>query len=277
MKTILFPTDFSENALHASKYVAVLANNLQSSVVLMNVYSVPMVSEYLLPQDIETFLKQNEDDAKTNLNKFKSEFIANSNLPAERVSIEVEYGFIADKILEAAQKLNVDMIVMGTKGATNPFDRWIGTNAQKVMKSSICPVWIIPEKAPLNYPAEIMYAADFQEDEVAATHTVLKIAKSLFAICKVVHVHEYFEPNVGHQIEAMVSFLEEEFENEDVTFKNLNRADIIEGLETYIKTHKPDVLALAVHEKSLFSKLFDTSITKHFVQEAKFPILTFRK
>ncbi len=277
MKTILFPTDFSENALHASKYVAMLAGNLHSNIVLMNVYSVPMVSEYLLPQDIELFLQQNKDDAEANLNNFKKEFIKNSGLPAEGVSTRVEYGFIGDKIVEAAKDLKVDLIVMGTKGANNPLDRWIGTNAQKVMKNSPCPVWIIPENAPLNYPSEIMYAADFKEDEVAATHIILNIAKKLFSKCKVVHVHDYFELNVGHQIEAMVSFLEDEFENEDVTFKHLKRADIVEGLETYIKTHKPDVLAMAIHDRSLFSKIFDTSVTKHFVQEGKLPLLTFRK
>jgi nucleotide-binding universal stress UspA family protein len=277
MKTILFPTDFSENALHASKYAGMLAGNLHSNLVLMNVYSVPMVSEYLLPQDIELFLQQNKDDAEANLNTFKKEFIKNSGLPAEKVSTRVEYGFIGDKIVEAAKELKVDLIVMGTKGANNPLDRWLGTNAQKVMKNAPCPVWIIPEKAPLNYPTEIMYAADFKEDEVAATHTIVNIAKKLSAKCKVVHVHDYFELNVGHQVEAMVSFLEDEFENEDVTFKHLKRADIIEGLETYIRTHKPDVLAMAIHDRSLFSKIFDTSVTKHFVQEGNLPLLTFRK
>jgi nucleotide-binding universal stress UspA family protein len=277
MNSILFPTDFSANASHASKYAAMLANNLNASIVLLNVYSIPLVSEYLLPQDIEKFLQENKETAILNLENFKKEFIKETGLDTGKVSIRVEYGFIADKIIEVANNNKADMIVMGTKGANNPLDRWIGTNAQKVMKKSQCPLWIIPEKAALNHPAEIMYAADFREDEVSATHTVLKITKALHAACKVVHIHDYYELNVGHQIEAMVSFLEDEFENEDVTFKHLTRADIVEGLETYIRTHKPDVLAMAVHEKSLFSKIFDTSVTKHFVQEGKLPLLTFRK
>ena len=75
----------------------------------------------------------------------------------------------------------------------------------------------------------------------------------------------------------MVSYLEDSFENEPVSVKNIDRADIIEGLESYIKIHKPDVLALSLHEKSFFGKLFDTSVAKHFVQEAKIPMLIFRK
>jgi nucleotide-binding universal stress UspA family protein len=167
--------------------------------------------------------------------------------------------------------------VMGTKGATNTLDKWLGTHAQQVMKTAHCPVWVIPQNAPINYPQHIMYAADFREDEVLATQQVLAFAKPLQATCKVIHIHDYFELNVGHAVQEMVHYLEDEFENEDITFKHVNRADIIEGLETYIRTHKPDVLALAIQEKSFLSKIFETSVTKHFIQEAKLPILTFKK
>lgn len=277
MKTILFPTDFSDNARHALKYAALLANKLNANMVLLNIYSIPMVSEYLLPQDIERFLEENKDIAIAKIEAFKKEFMSEANLPTERISTKVEYGFIAEKIVDTAKNIKADMVVMGTKGANNPLDRWLGTTAQKVMKTSPCPVWIIPENAPLNYPSEIMYAADFKEDELAAMHTILDIATSLYAKSKVVHIHDYYELNVGHQIEAMVDFLEDEFENENVSITHLKRADIIEGLEKYIKTNKPDVLAMAVHDKSLFSKIFDSSVTKHFVQEGKLPLLTFRK
>ncbi len=277
MKTILFPTDFSENARHALKYAALLANKLNANMILLNIYSVPMVSEYLLPQDIERFLEENKDNAIAKIEAFKKEFMAETNIPSERISTKVEYGFIPEKIVDTAKNLKADMIVMGTKGANNPLDRWLGTTAQKVMKTAPCPVWIIPEKAPLNYPTEIMYAADFKEDELTAMHTIMDITTALFAKSKVVHIHDYYELNVGHQIEAMVDYLEDKFENENVSFVHLKRADIIEGLEKYIKSHQPDVLAMAVHDKSLFSKLFDSSVTKHFVQESKLPLLIFRK
>jgi nucleotide-binding universal stress UspA family protein len=277
MKTILFPTDFSANAHHAAKYAGMLASNLHAQVVLLNVYSVPMVSEYQLPTDIEKWLEENRKAAEVNLAEFRKAFVKEIPLPEQNVMMRVEYGFISDKIVDIAQEVKADMIVMGTKGAHNLIDRWLGTNAQKVMKAAHCPVWIIPEKAALKFPSNILYAADFQEDEVAATHTVMEIARSLYAHCNVLHLHDYFELNVGHQVEAMAGFLEDEFEKDDISVAHLKRQDILKGLETYVNTHKPDVLAMAVHDKSFFNRIFEKSITKHFVQEAKLPILTFRK
>lgn len=277
MKTILFPTDFSSNAIHASEYAGMIAKRIEANVILLNVYTIPTISEYQLPNDIENFINLNKKEAQSKMEVFAKTFLKNTGLQPEKVSIRVEYGYVSDKIVDTANVVQADMIVMGTKGASDFLDRWLGTNAQKVMKNANCPVWIIPQKALIHYPQDFLYAADFQEDELLATHKIKELAEPFGARCKVVHVHEYFEPNIGHRIEETAHQLRDVFDDEDVSVKTLNRANITEGLETYIRTHKPDVLALAIHEKSFFERIFDTSITKHFVQEAHLPILTFRK
>jgi nucleotide-binding universal stress UspA family protein len=278
MKTILFPTDFSANALHASEYAGMLAKCFKANVVLLNVHTIPTISEYQLSSEIDILIKHSHQRAEDDLRDFTTRFIEITNLAPDRVNQMVEYGFPNEKILETAQNIQADMIVMGTKGASDILDKWLGTHAEAVMKKSKVPVWIIPQNAPINYPQNILYAADFKEDEVIATQKVLALCMPLGAKCKVVHIHDYFEPNVGHGVQEMVRYLEDEFENvEDVSFINLNRANIIEGLETYLKRQKPDVLALAISEKSFFERLFDQSITKYFVQGSNLPMLIFKK
>ncbi len=277
MKMILFPTDFSDNAIHASEYVGMIAKRMNAQVVLLNIYTIPTISEYQLPNEIENFINQNKSNAQFKLEEFTKTFLKNTGLQAEQVSTRVEYGYVSDKIVETARALQADMIVMGTKGASDFLDRWLGTNAQKVMKNANCPVWTIPQKASIHYPQNFLYAADFQEDEVLATHKIKELTEPFGAKCSVVHIHDYFEMNEGHRIEETLHQLNDVFDEQGVSVRTLHRANVIEGLETYIRTHKPDVLALAIHEKSFFDRIFDTSISKHFIQEAHLPILTFRK
>lgn len=278
MKTILFPTDFSANALHASEYAGMLAKSFDANVVLLNVHSIASISDFQLPNEVDNMIKFNQKKSEDDLRDFAVHFRQITHLAADRVSQIVEYGFANEKIIETAKTTKADMIVMGTKGAGNLLDKWLGTHSQAVMKEAKCPVWIIPKNAPINYPQNILYAADFKEDEVVATQKVLSFCTPLGAKCRVVHIHDYFEINVGHGVEEMVKYLEDEFENiDDVSFVNLKRANIIEGLETYIKTHKPDVLAFAISEKSFFERLFDTSVTNHFVQGSHLPMLIFKK
>ena len=277
MKTILFPTDFSENAVHASRYAGMMAKLFDANVILLHVYHIPMVPAYNTSFEVKDAVSQNENEIKQQLQTFATAFRMDSNLASERVIQKVEYGFASEKTIEIANSMKVDMIVMGTKGASNMLDKWLGTHAQDVMTKAECPVFTIPNDVSIEFPQRILYAADFKDDEIHAVQKVLDIAKPLGATCKVIHIHEEFEPNIGHIVEETIRELETNFKEDDVTVQQFHRDDTIEGLETYMKTYEPDILALAIHEKSFLDNIFSTSISNHFIQEAKIPILTFKK
>lgn len=277
MKTILFPTDFSINAFHAAEYAGMLAEKFEAKVIILHAFSIPMVPATHTSYNVRFAIDGYRATISKDLETFTDKFLKVSGLTSDNISSKIEYGFPADKILEVASDLKVDMIVMGTKGASNFMDKWLGTNSQKVMEEAKCPVWIIPNKAKIEYPENVMYAADFQEDEVVATQRVLELVRPFGASCHVVHVNGFFELYASAGLREMVNYLTDEFETENVSFQNINSEGIIAGLEVYIKKNKPNLLALALHEKSFLNKLFETSISKHFVQEAKLPMLIFKK
>ena len=279
MKTILFPTDFSANSIHASRYAAMLATKTGAKIIILHGYPVPIpiANEQQLIFDTEISVLKSEVDATENLGVFTQKFITDTHLTSTNITQMIEYGLLSDVIIKVANSTDIDCIVMGTKGIDDAIDRWIGTNAQRVIESVECPVWLIPEKTPINLPKSILYAADFEEDEALATKKILEIAHPLGATCNVIHIHEKFETNTFNTIEKEVADLENTFGNEDVTFKNLNKEGVIDSLEVYIKTNKPDVLALAVYEKSFLRKMFNASISQYFVEDASLPMLTFKK
>lgn len=278
MKTILFPTDFSENALHASEYAGMLAEKFDANVILLNVYSVPVITEYQVPYNIDDFSTEMRVISEKNLEDFTNKFIEITGLSKDRISHKIEYGFVGDAIIEMSKNIEVDMIVMGTKGASNAVDRWVGTTAQTVMKQAECPVWIIPEKVKVNYPQKFLYAADLMEDEVTASQKLMEFVKPFEANCKIIHIDDKFELNPGNKVETAINDLKEEYKDDDNVFvRTIKRDDVVEGLETYIQSYKPDVLALAVHDKSFLSKLFEQSVTNHFVYHADLSMLIFRK
>jgi nucleotide-binding universal stress UspA family protein len=278
MKTILFPTDFSENAIHASEYAGMLADRFEANVVLLNIYSVPIINEYQTPYNIDDFTIEMRAISEKNLAIFTDKFMQSTDLSQNRISNKIEYGFITDVILETAKSMGVDMIVMGTKGASNVLDKLIGTNAQTVMKQAECPVWIIPEKAKVNYPQKFLYAADLVADEIMATQTLLEFVKPFDANCKIVYIDDNFSINPVEEVTNKIDELKEEFKDDDNVFvRKIKRDDVVEGLESYIQFYKPDVLALAVHDKSFLSKIFEQSVTNHFVYHADLPMLIFHK
>jgi nucleotide-binding universal stress UspA family protein len=277
MTSILVAIDFSKNSFHSAYYGGILAKQLNAKITFLNLYSIPIVSEYNLPNEIENMITSSKIDAQQKMDSFVQNFVETTRIPNQKIDSRVDYGFVAEKIVDISKSINADMIVMGSKGITNAFDRWIGSIAQKVKNLAECPVWVVPEHASLVYPKEVLYAADFDGDEIETVNKLLKITKPLDAKCDVVHVHTSSEPNFEEEIEAMVSYLEDTFEQEKITFASTKSDDIIEGLEKYLKIHKPNVLAMATHEKAFLDKLFLKSVSKHFMQEAKLPMLCIKK
>lgn len=278
MKNILFPTDFSKNALHAAEYAGMIAHKFNANVVLLNIYSVPIITEYQVPYNIEDFTVEMKAISERNLSDFTTKFMEITGLESHRISQKIEYGFIEDIISDTAKNLDIDMIVMGTKGASNVLDKWIGTTAQVVMKQAECPVWIIPEKAKINYPQKFLYAADLMEDEITATQKLMEFVSPFEANCKILHIDDNFNLNPDAETETKINKLKEKFKDDDSVFvRNIKRDDVVEGLEAYIESYNPDVLVLAVHDKSLFSRIFEESVTNHFVFHADLPMLILQK
>ncbi len=277
MKTILFPTDFSKNAVHAAQYAGMLARSMNARVMLLNVHA-PLSSGFLDDADLRKDIIQSKEEAEVDMKEFTTKFIEKSLLCPERIIQCVDYNpCVSQKIIEKAKSINAHFIVMGTKGASNLINKWVGTNAQKVMKMAHCPVWIVPENVEIKFPHKVMYAADLKEDDFLATTNVLQILEPLGVTCKVIHVDDIMSLKSGGKVKQLTDNLTEVFKEENVIVHKIDRTDIIEGLESYIKLHQPDVLSLAIHEKSIFEKIFESSITKFFIQNLQLPILTFRK
>jgi nucleotide-binding universal stress UspA family protein len=277
MKTILVPTDFSKNALHAAKYADMLAKNMNAKIVLVHVYILPSITEYQSPSDIQAFIFQARDLAEAQLLAFKENFIKSSLSDSADVDTRLEYGFVPEKIAELALELKADLILMGTKGASNIFDKWIGTVAEKVLNLAKCMVLVVPQNTPITMPSEILYAADYEKNEFQAADQVLSLAKYANAHVDIVHIHTDEELNIAHNLEKTNYLLKSSYKEENVMVKNLNRSDLIEGLETYINHKRPDILALAKENKSIFERIFSKSITAHFVHAANLPLLIVRK
>lgn len=278
-KTILFPTDFSDNSTHASRYAAMLAKRLDANIVVLHTYSVPVATEFQVPNEILDFEEISKKSGDVQLGQFTTALIERADLMPDSVSQMIEYGEITDKIVEISKSIHADMIVMGTKGATNMLDRWLGTNAQRVMKNADCPVWIIPSDCAINCPKKVVYFTDFEENEVASIQKVLNMIEPLDASCSVIHINEFLDVDAHRQISATVNNLKDNFQSREVVIRSIDRSsdDIIGELESYLDDSKPDVLALEVHEQSLLNKLFEPSVTNHFVLGAKLPLLTFKR
>ncbi len=279
MKTILLPTDFSKNAQHAAAFAVSLSELFEAHLVLVHAYAPPVsTTPFVLPLPQQGLMEEAFLEAQEALQSFKTALeTAYPHKPWQQLETKMLFGNASDNILALAQNLQADCIVMGTVSHPSLLCKVFGSTTLSVVQKAECPVWVVPQKAEIHGLKRVLYASDLEGDEMNCLHTLVEMKSLLqFDKARLVHVHETNEPEVFPSDE-IIEMLEESFDKEQITFRNLHRNDTIVGLETYIRHQKPDLVVLAKRPKGILERLFHTSVLKHLTLSSQVPLLVLQK
>jgi len=197
VKTILFPTDFSDASKRAQSYATGLASRFRAKLLILHAKD---PRDYNLPP--ETWQRAEDSDAHKMQELQKSIAAA---FPVLKSELCVGEG-TAWQIVEAAlAKHKVDMIVLGTRGRTGVGKLLFGSHAEEIFRHAACPVLTVGPHAQEITGAEkelreVLYATDFSPESQAAAPYAVSIALALEAHLNLLHVVE--EPKVGELVSS---------------------------------------------------------------------------
>jgi nucleotide-binding universal stress UspA family protein len=132
MKEILYATDFSPESLSALPFAVSFAQEHQARLTLLHVVGAPKVNE----------LVHAEQYAESTLRRLKTLVPAEAETWCEP-NYRVEHGSEADKIMEIANALGADLIVLGVRGAEGGMGaatHLVESIAHRVVTEARCPV-----------------------------------------------------------------------------------------------------------------------------------------
>jgi nucleotide-binding universal stress UspA family protein len=147
VKTILHPTDFSENSAFAFRLACALARDYGAQLVIMHVAPPPFgaYSEGIYLPTPEGFLEPLEDE----LRKLQPH---DKSIVTEHRLVEGEAG---PMILKLAAEVKADVIVMGTHGRTGLVRLVMGSVAEQVVRKARCPVLTVKHPVPAVAPTPV--------------------------------------------------------------------------------------------------------------------------
>jgi nucleotide-binding universal stress UspA family protein len=152
-KKVLFCTDFSKNSDCAFDYAFGIAKRDDGILYILNV--IPPAPQLYKLED--TYLtKEQLDEIRTILRKDREKMFNDKYLThikdKTKVRVVTESGREDDKIIEFAQKEKIDILVIGTHGRTGIEHVFLGSVAEKIIRRSPIPVFVIPckDKTGLN-------------------------------------------------------------------------------------------------------------------------------
>lgn len=189
MKKILLPTDFSENAWSAIMYALKLYAHKHCTFYLLN-------STKLTSSRISSFsnklLATIRDNARRDLLDLKTKLEeAHANVNHE-FEVILNIGDLDDAVETAVERYEIDLVIMGTKGATGAKEIFFGSNTTKIIKKiKSCPLLMIPDKYEFRIPEQIAFPTDFNRNcDAKELHYLKRLADLYDSKIRIVHINE---------------------------------------------------------------------------------------
>lgn len=264
MKTILFPTDFSENAQNALDYAIEMTRLLKGKLVLFHAYELPY-STHSMSTTLLSLMKQ---EAEKQLQRCVDELKVNaSDLEVETI---LRQGNAIRSVVEVSDHCDADFIIMGTKGASGMKEVFVGSNTASVMHRANVPVLVVPESARFRMIDKIVYASDFLDsDEVEAVNRLKEFAKMMHAEVLVLHVSL---PDDEHTSASQQ--LKENLADINHSFYVESNGDIEEGIRTFVENKGADILVMLARKHSMLDLIFNpVRLTKRMAYHPDLPLL----
>lgn len=272
LKNILVPTDFSECAEHALSYAIELAWKSRARLTLLHCYSIQVPAGEITIDIQPELIKQYQEDAQNGFTRLRENTPALKGLKHRELT---RVGFIHSGILEVAEEIEADLIVMGTKGADNRLDAFFGSNTYHTIKKSGVPVLTVPEEAGFRPFRNILFAADFKHIEDINGLAMIKTLSKLFkAKIQVLHVGEGWAElsmNETREASAIVEYLGHTEDSYHFVKEEIN---VEAAIEDHLEEHKNELLVLIARKHQFPGSLFKKKLTRKTALHTKVPLLT---
>lgn len=264
MKKVLIPTDFSKNADHAIDYALNLYKCERTNFYFVHAYAdeAYKIGETKSRSDLEnrkTSLQKQSDSALQQLLERIGSPLPN---PKHRYEVISAFSSLIDAINDIVEEQNIDVIIMGTKGASMDHKKPFGSNTVQVFKYVKCPVLAVPEQYEYHQPKYILFTTDYQ---LPYKRRELKLLDEIAGSFKSEIHCLYFTAfkTLSHRQMDNKLFLENSLSKAYLFFEHENSNDVIEGISNYRKNHKVDLLVMVKSRNSFLEDwLYRTTVDK---------------
>ncbi|PHS04206.1 MAG: universal stress protein UspA [Kordia sp.] len=273
MKKILVPTDFSKGSEDALKVAAQLAKRYDSELHVMHMIELPfdmvdpMHETSELPEAM-FFMKMAHKSFETFLDKDYLEGID------VREAIQNNNAF--EGIIDSAHGKDIDLIVMGSRGASGFKEMVIGSNTEKVVRTSDVPVLVIKREDDNFRMKDMVFACEFTEEYKKSFIDAIAFAKTANATMHLLMVNTPSGFMTTMEAEQLMNDFLEGVNIGEYTLNIYNDVSIEKGILNFGNSINADVIAMSTHGRKGLSHFFNGSISEDLVNHAKRPVVTFK-
>ncbi len=285
MKKILVPTDFSEQAGYAMDLACQIAQKAKSELVALHVldhtglfdFSTGSSAYPLMGNPAGLDLDQKFlESLYSNAEEKCAQFLKPYEKKELKISMKIKIGSAFHYITEEIEHNKTDLVIIGSKGSSGFEEVLIGSNTEKVVRHSNCPVLTVKSKMNIEDVENIVFATNFKEEDSHVAGELKKLQEIFKAQMHLVRVNTPNSFETNRKIMAQANKFIEENNINNYTINIYSDKVEEDGIIFFAQDIKADLIALATHGRSGLLHLLSGSIAEDVVNHAKRPVWTFR-
>ncbi|RTE52412.1 universal stress protein [Arenibacter aquaticus] len=274
MRTVLIPTDFSASAVHAIDYALELYKCERTNFYFLHAYADEVYGPF--KTNGETSLEEQKQKVKKHSDQSLYDLIAKlkkrEHNPRHSFEAHSAFDILVDAVNDFVNKINIDLIIMGTKGETEDKKITFGSHTVQVFKYVQCPVLAIPKAYKYRQPKKILFPSDYM---LPYKRRELKLLNTLAAEFKSEVYSLYlsdFEELSHRQIDNQ-RFLKEALTSAFLYFERSPTKNKAEAIMDYIKNNNIDMLVMVNSRHSFLEDMLYRSTVDEIGLRLKIPFL----
>ena len=274
MKHILVPIDFSKESKCAAKVAAKLAKKIDADIFLLHILD--------MPEGVVDAMAGGDNSTPASLLFMKKVHERFDELKAEpffdglKINEKVQFDKTFDAIIEESKKDHIDLIVMGSTGASGLKEIMVGSNTEKIVRHSDVPVLVVKKgSADVDFNS-IVFASDFGADSKTKFQDVIDFANVFDAKLHLLYVNTPHKFNSTKKISTTMANYIADFDIKDFDTYIYNEITVEKGILNYTDEIGADLIALNTHGRSGLSSFFNSSVSQDLANHALKPIITFK-
>jgi nucleotide-binding universal stress UspA family protein len=274
IKHIVVPIDFSDCSLNALEYAIkfALAMEIKPKLTILNAYSIPLAyadMDISFGPGIE--LEQVEALIDKEFDSLQKQVPLLKEIAYEAVKINHQLTYAIERY-HVDHK--IDLIFMGTSGASGLKGRIMGSNTFKVITGMIAPVFVVPTDAKYQSIKNIGFANDYQGLLPEALLPLKDICQRYNATLHIVHIDKdgILEPQETDKAKNLNLFIKDLPHK----FHLIEDVAVELGLNKFLQEQAVDLMVTLTRNKGLLEKLFTKSESKKMILHSKLPLLVLK-
>lgn len=269
-KTILVGIDFSDCSINALEHAITISQKADAKLIMIWINKLENMRS-IYPGNSELIADNAQKRLEELMEKYKP------LLKPDQLSYVIRNGKVYSEILKATKEFDPFVLIVGTHGSSGFEEFWIGSNANRIVVATKCPVITIRNSIDVKRTiSKIVMPIDSTLETGQKVPMTALFAKYFDAEVHILSTHVSSIEEIRHKVRSYAKFAAEYLKENDVRYviNEIDTNNVTDATIEYAQVIDANLITIMDEQETATSNLWLGPFAQQMVNHCPIPVLT---